>query len=360
MNSRTDGLMGGGRRGAFLLVFLGLAAAVVQGADLPPPIRVAWETSTPMPEARDGYAVGVFGGRMYLAGGTYWDGSKGNWIGKRYSAAVHSFDPRTGRWEKLPDAPRTLGYVASAQVGGDAYVISGLQDGHETGDVLVFRRRGDGIEWSEGPALPETRLFAAAVSIGPRIYVVGGTRKFEPFDEKGHCCTSKTSTNSVWMLDTGHVSRGWRRLAGYPGPCRWLQITATDGRSIFMFGGIHIQAREKPVVNFNEVLRYDIAADRWERIGDMPEALQNAPAVPVDGGFVLIGRQKDVMLFEPGTARFTRLASLPEAAMVSDFVWIAPYLVGAGGENEQEGPRRRSDTTFLGRVTVLDKHGSSS
>jgi hypothetical protein len=42
---------------------------------------------------------------------------------------------------------------------------------------------------------------------------------------------------------------------------------------------------------------------------------------------------------------------LPQDASVSSFVWIDPLIVGAGGENSIESPRRRSEWTFMGRLS---------
>jgi len=57
---------------------------------------IAWRESTLTPEPRAGYSSGVIGGKLLLFGGTYWEGTKGNWTKKIFSAAVHAFDELRG------------------------------------------------------------------------------------------------------------------------------------------------------------------------------------------------------------------------------------------------------------------------
>jgi N-acetylneuraminic acid mutarotase len=82
-----------------------------------PTRSVQWSLSTPLPEPRAGYAAGILNGKLIIAGGSYWEGTKGKWIRKLYTTSTHAFDPATERWEQLPDMPIALGYAASVEVG---------------------------------------------------------------------------------------------------------------------------------------------------------------------------------------------------------------------------------------------------
>ncbi len=314
--------------------------------------RIAWHHDTPTPEPRAGYGVGVLGGRLILIGGTFWEGNKGNWTKKVFTAATHAFHPFAHVWEKLPDAPVTLGYPASAQVGDEIYVLGGVQDGRPSRNVLALRQEKGGFAWRKATPLPENRVFGSAVTIGRTIYLIGGTREFEPFDAKGTCCTTKTDTSTVWSLDTANPAADWKALESYPGQARWNARAATDGHSIFLFGGVHRPRQQDPVLKFNEVLRFDPAANRWSRAADLPESLQGAAAVAVGGKIVLLGAGRQAMSFDPRTASFSPAEPLPEDAAVDAFVWIDPAIVGAAGENKIEGPRRRSESTFVGNRTT--------
>lgn len=60
-----------------------------------------WNLSTPMPDPTTDYAVGVLNHKLVMAGGDYWEGSKGHWIHKHVSSAAQTFDPATQEWQKL-------------------------------------------------------------------------------------------------------------------------------------------------------------------------------------------------------------------------------------------------------------------
>jgi len=311
---------------------------------------ISWRESTPTPEPRSGYAAGVIAGKLYLMGGTYWEGQKGNWTLKVFSGATHVFDPSAQTWEKLPDSPVTLGYPACATVAGEIFVMGGMQDGQPSRDVYTVQHAGSGLKWLRHSELPEPRLFATAVSINRLIYVLGGTRQFEPFDSKGTCCTSLTATNTVWVLDTADASKSWKPLAKIPGELRWGEQAVTDGTAIYLFGGGYQAKVDDPVRKFNEVLRYDPASDRWSRVGDMPEAMQGAAPVFAGGKIILMAAGKKAMTFDAKTGKFSPIDPLPEDASVDRFFWIDSMLVGASGESTAEGPRRRSVWTFMGRL----------
>lgn len=61
--------------------------------------RLDWTKSAPLPEPRAESVGGILDERLIVAGGTYWEGSKGNWSQKRFSATTHAFDPDAEKWE---------------------------------------------------------------------------------------------------------------------------------------------------------------------------------------------------------------------------------------------------------------------
>ena len=313
-----------------------------------------WTKSTPFPESRTDYAAGVLDGKLVIAGGTYWEGSKGHWTRKRYSSSTHAFDPITQVWEKLPDLPTPLGYAASTVVGNKMFVLGGYTGTEVSRKIYTLAKTPGGYAWKEFGALPMDRLFARAVSVGRRIYLLGGTTQFEPLDPTGTCCTSKTATNTLMAFDTTRPEKGWRQLAPLPGPRRWYFSAASDGKAIWVFGGTFQATPQTPVADYNtQVCRYDIAKARWEDMKPLPETKPKAgPPSPVvvNDKFILITNIKKVWNLDPATMEYSEMAPLPEAASVDTFVWLKDRIIGAGGENDIEGPRRRSEWTFIGRL----------
>lgn len=333
------------------LIAVVLLAASPLCVGSPPSTTISWRESTPAPEPRSGYASGVIGRKLLVIGGTYWEGSKGHWTKKIFCATTHVFDPATQAWTKLPDAPVTLGYSACAQVGEEIFVIGGVQDGEPSRAVWALRKVGGAYAWLRRSELPEERVFASAIAVGPIVYVLGGSRKFEPFDTAGTCCTNGTAVNTLWALDTADAAASWKPLAGYPGELRWGQTAGTDGAAIYMFGGTRQAEQSDPVKPYNEVLRYDLTTHRWSKVAEMPQAMQGASPAYVRGRFFLFAAGKKAMIFDPRTSRFSQVNPLPEDAGVDRFVWIDPVLVGATGETVTEGPRRRSEWTFIGKFS---------
>ena len=315
-------------------------------------LSLQWTKSTPFPEPTSDYAAGVLDGKLVIAGGTFWEGSKGHWVKKHFSASTHAFDPITQVWEKLPDLPTPLANAASVEVGNTLFVLGGYTGTEVSRRIYTLAKTPSGYAWKDFGALPVDRLFAGAVSVGKRLYLLGGTTQFEPLDPMGTCCTSKSAVNSFMVLDTSHPEGGWNQLAPLPGPLRWFFSTATDGKSIWMFAGRFQAKPQDPITSFSLVFRYDIAQMRWKAMKPLPEKNPNAaPPSPVwvKDKIILITDVKTVWQLDLRTREYRELSPLPENASVDKFVWLKDRIIGAGGENNIEEPRRRSEWTFIGQ-----------
>jgi sialate O-acetylesterase len=305
-----------------------------------------------MPETRSDYAAGVVGGQLIVAGGTFWTGTKDHWIQKQFSASTHAFDPRSETWHELPAMPFPLGGAASAVVDGKLFVTGGFTGTHLNRKILVLEKTNDRYSWKEFGEFPFDRFYPRAVGIGKLLYVVGGTLKFEPRDPTGTCCTSKTATRTLLVLNTQRPQDGWKELAPFPGDPRFYFNTETDGKNVWMFGGIYQSNPKDPVTQFNDVCRYDPAKGKWEQLKPLPELSKegnNPSPVFVGDGFVLINDFQKVWKLDLAAHEYRELARLPEAASVDRFVSIGNEIIGSSGENFIQGPRRRSEWVFVGR-----------
>ena len=107
----------GGRLGA---AFISVASNtnVVEEYD---PATDQWGTvRARMPTARSAVAYGVYGGRVYVAGGEYQD--------SRMMAAfreLEAFDPATNQWAILPTMPTPRHGLAGAVIGNRFHLVSG-------------------------------------------------------------------------------------------------------------------------------------------------------------------------------------------------------------------------------------------
>lgn len=311
-----------------------------------------WSRTTPVPESRTDYAAGVIHGKLVISGGTYWTGSKDNWIKKHFSSSTHAFDPVTEAWEQLPDLPMPLGCSASAAIDDRLFVLGGFTGEEVNRDVLVLEKEQNSYVWKHFGKLPVDRVYARAVSVGTHLYLLGGTTRFEPTDAAGTCCTSKTATSSFMVLDTANPEKGWEHLPDLPGARRWYFNTETDGEFIWMFGGVFREEPADPTSRFDDVFRYSVASADWEAVEALPKVstdVYSPTPVFVNDRIILVSDSKKVWQLDPKTLRYSELTSLPEAVFIDKFVWIQNRIVGAGGEDFVQGPRRRSESAFIGQ-----------
>ena len=270
---------------------------------------------------------------------------------KRFVGTTHAFDPETEQWEKLPDAPYPFSYAAFTVAKNRLYVLGGYDGQKERREILQLEKRDGVYSWEIVGELPESSLFPWAGAVGSSIYLLGGVGRFEPYDDIGTCCTSRTATRRLMVWDTDHPETGWRQLPPYPGPRRWIFTADTDGESIWMFGGRYQENADGPTSVFNDVARYRIDEGAWESLPALPEATDKQRplvALHVDRKVLLMSYEKTVWEFDVAAHTYTKTTPLPQKVFVDRFFWFDGQILGAGGENDGVGPRRRSEWTFFG------------
>jgi len=161
-----------------------------------------WEKSTPIPADRQRGAAGVvlYKGKMYMACGIK-DGHRGD-----HKKWLDSFDPKTGQWETLPDAPRPRDHFQALTVSDKLYLLGGrttiaadnpFKNTISEVDVYDFKTS----KWMTLPdGLPTKRAGNYVTLVGNEILVMGG----ESFtQEPSHAETEALNINS----------HNWRTLA---------------------------------------------------------------------------------------------------------------------------------------------------
>lgn len=138
-----------------------------------------WEKGTRLPQGRERGASGVavYRGMIYLVGG-----STGAGRGES-TAWVDRYDPRTGKWKKLPDAPHPRQNFHVSIIDGQIYAAGGKYalpgEGQSSSQTLamvdVFRI--DGHKWTSLPEaqnLPTQRSGCTSVAIMDHLLIIGG------------------------------------------------------------------------------------------------------------------------------------------------------------------------------------------
>ncbi|MBP7830541.1 MAG: redoxin domain-containing protein [Kiritimatiellae bacterium] len=188
---------------------------------------------------RFGMPAASLRGFVFVAGGCSDDGLCDD---------IEGMDPRTG--VVLSMAPSVLPrYFHGGAAYNDRFILVGgvPEEGGVTGEVEEFTPDGEGSV-RRLPPLPVPVSRAGVAVHGDRLYVVGG--------ETG----DRTRTAKVQIFD--FKSGTWSAGADLPVPREGL-VLEKDGR-LYAPGGYD---GVKAITDFQV---YDIAADRWERLTDLP------------------------------------------------------------------------------------------
>jgi N-acetylneuraminic acid mutarotase len=143
------------------------------------PAADEWREGASIPEARRRGAAGVafYEGRFFVAGGLT-RGHNGGFV-----PWLDAFDPATGAWETLADAPRPRDHFAAAIIRGKLYLAGGRTTSHATGQALDLTISEVDVydlaagTWATLPPasnIPTPRAGTAAVVLGDDIVVLGG------------------------------------------------------------------------------------------------------------------------------------------------------------------------------------------
>jgi N-acetylneuraminic acid mutarotase len=143
------------------------------------PAADAWSQGPEIPvgRRRGGAGAVVYNGEIYLVAGI----TNGHYDG--HVAWTDAFNPRTGQWRQLPDAPRARDHFHGAIIDDKVYVAGGRRSSAATGqtflltvpevDVFDLKTR----QWTTLPVasnIPTPRAGAAAVVMNGKLIVLGG------------------------------------------------------------------------------------------------------------------------------------------------------------------------------------------
>ncbi len=173
----------------------------------------SWRRLPSLPEERAAAAAAATAdGRVWVVGGRTRSG---------LATRALSLDLRTLRWRTVP-GPRPREHLAATALGGRVYAVGGRLAGLDTnlGTVEAFDPRGG--RWTRMPDLPDPRGGTGAAAIAGRIVSVGGE--------------SPPGTNrTVWALRPG--ARAWTALPDLPTPRHGLGVVSLRGRVWVIGGG---------------------------------------------------------------------------------------------------------------------------
>jgi len=151
------------------------------------PASKSWSKgpSIPLARRRGATATGVYNGKIYVAGGNTL-GHRAGWV-----AWFDEFDPATGSWTQLADAPQPRDHHRALVVQDRLYLVSGRrsnygQSGGTTGNTIPEVEVYDfaaGV-WSILPnPIPTPRAGCGVISHGRDLIVIAGENATGPLDK---------------------------------------------------------------------------------------------------------------------------------------------------------------------------------
>ncbi|MBL9115589.1 MAG: hypothetical protein JNJ83_11335 [Verrucomicrobiaceae bacterium] len=300
-----------------LLCSLLIAANLASGAD-------DWEKLPSIPVPCGGFAAGVHGGRIWLLGGTNWEGGVKNWL--RTSFAFH---PDRLEWTQLPDLKEPAAYGLAIH-SADGLTIIGGSDGKRP--LLSIDGQPDHVVLSSGGKL------------GSQIILVGGTND---------AANLAGITKSAFAIAERQVTK----LPDYPGQPVAVAAHCVHGDELLMFGGLNYDSKSALPVNTNSAFAYSASKTAWRSLAPLPEARRGLSAVNFgDGRVYLAGGygadfSASAWIYDIKSNSYSPAKPLPYAGMVG-LVIHGSFLYCLGGEDKMKS---RTDRCFRIPTAALSK-----
>jgi hypothetical protein len=242
--------------------------------------RIAQPTpaATPHPGERTDAASATADGRLFLIGGT---GPRGP------LASVVVFNGLI--WTNLPSLPEPRdGAGAVLLPDGRLIVAGGERDGQPLDSTLILEP--DATAWTDGPRMPHAQAFMGSAAIHGRVYLFGGS------------VADHADEVLIFDPDAG----AWGLGEPMPVAASRVAIATLDGFA-YAFGG----RSEPDGTNLATTLRYDVTANRWDALTDMPAVGSAMSATVVEARIWIIGAENadfrfgPLLVYEPASDAWT-------------------------------------------------------
>ncbi len=259
------------------------------------PLSLDWTKLADLPDA-EGFAgsyAGVCNGALIVCGGANFP-EKPLWEGgpKRWTNRVFVMQPDALGWQDAAPLPKPLGYGATASLPQGVMLIGGSNASGAVADCYLLSFEGSELSCKPLAPLPTTLTGHAAVVMGGKVYVVGGSI----------AAGEQDAENRMWIYDPAADS--WSEGEAMPARGRFLHQMAVIGHTLYVLGGIGLVEGEngrKQRDMLTEAWSYSEATG-WRRLAYLPHFCAAAPTpAPVINGriYMLGGDDASVKGFTP-------------------------------------------------------------
>jgi hypothetical protein len=233
---------------------------ILGGLEDDDPTTATWRPGPTLPRPMHHHNTAVVGGQIYVLGGL-----EGSFVPFADSWVL---DPAAGSWTELPPVPEAMGSAAVGVVDGEILLAGGLTPNTDT---LGYAFDPVAETWRPLPDLPAGRDHAVGAG-GDAMRVLGG-RDDGLLEVR----------SDVWVLDGDR----WVSAAPMPTARAGTAGTALPDGTVVVAGGEGNPADPDGI--FDEVERYDPTTDTWAVLDDMPTPRHGTGAAPFAGGLLVPG-----------------------------------------------------------------------
>lgn len=237
------------------------------------PATGSWRELGPTPSEIHHFQPVVYGDRVYVM-----TAMTGAYPKETPLDTIYIWDPKTDVWEKGPAIPeqRRRGGAGTVVYNGKIYLVAGIVDGHTSGTIPWFDEFDPETgAWRQLEDAPHARDHFSAVTVGSELYAVGG-RNSSYHEPDNFAAFFGTVIADVDVYD--FESNQWRSLAnGLLTPTAAGGLAELDG-DIYYFGGESSQDLAHDVTQ-----RLDVATGTWTLMAPLERGRHGSGAVVIDG-----------------------------------------------------------------------------
>ncbi len=294
-----------------LFLFSGMKGTTAQEA---PPVNAGkWQQAASAPTARTEVSAAVQQGKIYVIGG-FAPLRFGNLLKLSVADTVEVYDPARDRWSTAASLPLALHHTAAVSIGQRLFVVGGFKPGLTSvwNPVdTVFEYLAAENRWVQRRPMPTARGALAAAVMDGKIFAIGG------YD-------GERSLAVVEIYDP--ATDTWQSAASLSVPRDHLAAAAVDGKIYAIGGRVDLDYHRNLAVT--EV--YDPAAGRWHEVAPLPTPRSGIAAAVLEGMIFVVGGEGSQGTFReneaywPKTDTWRQLPPLPTprhglaAAVVGD------------------------------------------
>lgn len=218
-------------------------------------------------------------------------------------AEMHVFDTLTDTWRVGDSMPvdRLRGSTAAVAHQGRLYLLGGNTRGHSGGAVAWFDEYDPATgNWRTLPDAPNARDHFSAVMIGNELVAAAGRQSSMP-----NPADNPVQAVDIYDFDTGL----WRSVSAIPTP-RGGAVAVAHGQEVIVAGG-EINTSS---VALNVVEAYDVVADQWRSLSSMSSGRHGSGGGVIDNRLLMLsGASRIGGSHETDDAEMLQLSEIADA-----------------------------------------------